>query len=45
MACRSGLSSTLLLIGTKPVVACGGKTYKLNLKDKTKNKTIQLRLW
>jgi hypothetical protein len=36
MACRRRLSSVLLcLIGTKLVVACGKKTYKLNLKEYT----------
>jgi hypothetical protein len=35
------LSSALLeRIGTKPVVACGKETYKLNLKDHDYNRLL-----
>jgi hypothetical protein len=45
MACRRVLSSALLLIGARPVVAYGNETYKLNLKDYTTNRAITLRIW
>jgi hypothetical protein len=46
VACRRVLSSApLLVIGSKPLVAFGNKTYKLNLKTRITNKTITLGIW
>jgi hypothetical protein len=40
---RRGFGSALLqLRGTKPVVTCGKETYKLNLKDYTTKRQLNL---